>query len=249
MPMTTERMTARVLHRCAGVVLATVSAFGLTACQGGGDDESAAGPVVIAPGRPGEQPRTLSPGQAARERPDDSPNAADRSYVRRMTEHHRQALTMSALAPQRASAEPVKRLAERIAAAQGPEIKVMESWLARYPERGTATAGTGVPAPGTATAGTGVPAPGAATGGPAPHDHGGAPMPGMATEQQLQELARASGPDFDRLFLRLMIAHHQGAVTMAGEALAGGNNGAVEEMANEVVAQQSAEVSRMRAMG
>ncbi|MER5728812.1 DUF305 domain-containing protein [Streptomyces sp. NPDC002138] len=220
---TVGRRTARVLHRCAGAALAAVLVLGPTACRAGGDDDgSAAGPVVIAPGRPGEQAHTLSPGQAARERPDDSPNAADRSYVHRMAEHHRQALTMSALAPGRAAAEPVKRLAERIAVAQRPEIQVMESWLAGHPDPAAA---------------------------PTAHDHGGAAMPGMATEQQLKELKDATGADFDRLFLRLMIAHHEGAVTMAGEVLAGGNNGAVEEMANEVVAQQSAEVRRMRAMG
>jgi uncharacterized protein (DUF305 family) len=71
----------------------------------------------------------------------------------------------------------------------------------------------------------------------------------MATEAQLAELAAAKGADFDRLFLRLMTAHHEGAVKMAGEVLAGGNNAAVEEMANEVVATQTAEIHRMRAMG
>lgn len=79
------------------------------------------------------------------------------------------------------------------------------------------------------------------------HDHGA--MPGMATERQLAELTAATGTDFDRLFLKLMTTHHEGAVTMAGEALAGGNNVAVEEMATEVVATQSAEIHRMRAMG
>ncbi|GAA3114053.1 hypothetical protein GCM10020254_70620 [Streptomyces goshikiensis] len=73
------------------------------------------------------------------------PNAADQTYVRGMIEHHRQALTMSALAPDRASAEAVKGLAERIAAAQKPEIGAMERWLARYPAPGGAggAGGTG----------------------------------------------------------------------------------------------------------
>lgn len=137
-----------------------------------------------------------------------------------MTEHHRQALAMSALAPDRASADGVKRLAERITAAQRPEIGAMERWAARYP------------------------APAAGAGG---HDH--AAMPGMATEAQLKELAGAAGPAFDRLFLTLMTAHHEGALKMAGEALASGNNAAVEEMATEVVATQTAEIHRMRSMG
>ncbi|MCX5379834.1 DUF305 domain-containing protein [Streptomyces sp. NBC_00091] len=216
-------MANALVGRFLGAALAAGLLLTLTGCQGGDGGSRAAGeggPMVIAPGKPGGPARTLSPEQAAKERPDDSPNAADHAYVRRMVEHHRQALAMSALAPGRASAEGVKRLAERIAAAQGPEIGAMEKWLSRYP------------------------APGA--GGEA-HDH--AAMPGMATEQQLAELTAAKGADFDRLFLGLMTAHHEGALKMAGEALAQGNNVAVEEMATEVVATQSAEIHRMRAMG
>ncbi len=188
--------------------------------------------MIVAPGRPGEKSRTLTPEQAAKAKPDDSPNAADHAYVQRMIEHHRQALTMSALAPQRSAADGVKRLAERITAAQKPEIGAMQRWLARHP------------APSAGSGGHGHGADHGQDHGP---DHGA--MPGMATEQQLKELAQAEGPDFDRLFLKLMTAHHEGALTMAGEALAGGNNVAVEEMANEVVATQSAEIHRMRAMG
>ncbi|MER5760098.1 DUF305 domain-containing protein [Streptomyces sp. NPDC002082] len=210
------------LGRIVGAALTLGLLLPLAGCtDGGGADGAADGrPAVIAPGKPGEKARTLSPEQAAKELPDDSPNAADRAYVRNMIEHHGQALTMSALAPDRASGEGVKRLAERIAAAQKPEIGAMEGWAARNP------------------------APTAAPGG---HDH--AAMPGMATEQQLAELTAARGPEFDRLFLTLMTAHHEGALKMAGEVLAAGNNAAVEEMANEVAATQSAEIHRMRAMG
>ncbi|MER5870705.1 DUF305 domain-containing protein [Streptomyces sp. NPDC002044] len=212
------------LGRFSGAVVAAGLLSALAGCQADrprdrADDGRA---VIVAPGRPGEQARTLTPEQAAREKPDDSANAADRTYVRNMTEHHRQALTMSALAPARAAADGVRRLAERIEAAQRPEIGAMEKWSALHP------------AP-------------QADSGAHPHDHG--TMPGMATERQLTDLAAASGADFDRLFLKLMTAHHEGAVKMAGEALAGGNNVAVEEMANEVVATQSAEIHRMRAMG
>ncbi|MFE9559708.1 DUF305 domain-containing protein [Streptomyces sp. NPDC006487] len=210
------------LGRIVGAALAVGLLLPLTGCRdGGGTDGAADGkPMVIAPGKPGEKARTISPEQAAKELPDDTPNAADRAYVRNMIEHHGQALTMSALAPDRAAADGVKRLAERIAAAQKPEIGAMEGWAARNP------------------------APTAAPGG---HDH--AAMPGMATAQQLEELTSARGADFDRLFLALMTAHHEGALKMAGEVLASGNNAAVEEMANEVAATQSAEVHRMRAMG
>lgn len=214
-------MAKELIGRIAGAAVAAGILLALTGCQGGGTNGAKdGGAAVIAPGKPGEKARTISPEQAAKERPDDSPNAADHTYVQRMIEHHRQALAMSALAPTRASAAGVKGLAERITAAQQPEIGAMEKWLSRYP------------APG---------------GGPVGHDHSA--MPGMATEQQLKELADARGTDFDRLFLKLMTAHHEGALKMAGEALAGGNNVAVEEMATEVVATQTAEIHRMRAMG
>ncbi|WP_435056332.1 DUF305 domain-containing protein [Streptomyces venezuelae] len=209
---------AAVVAMAAGLLLT------LSGCQGDraqdrADDGRA---TVVAPGRPGEKARHLTPEEAARAKPDDSPNAADQAYVSRMIEHHRQALTMSALAPERAAADPVKRLAERITAAQKPEVGAMEKWLALHP-----AAGSGGHAAG--------------------HDHGA--MPGMATDEQLRELTGAHGTDFDRLFLALMTAHHEGAVKMAGEVLAGGNNVAVEEMATEVVATQSAEIHRMRTMG
>ncbi|MEU7606182.1 DUF305 domain-containing protein [Streptomyces sp. NPDC041003] len=210
-----------LLHRTAAAVATAGLLLTLAGCQGEGTDRAAEErPVVVAPGRPGEKARTLTPEQAAKAKPDDSPNAADRAYVQRMIEHHRQALTMSALAPERAAADGVKRLAERISAAQRPEIGAMEKWLTLHP---------------------------APSGGSGGHDH--AAMPGMATEEQLKELTGAGGADFDRLFLKLMTAHHEGAVKMAGEALAAGNNVAVEEMATEVVATQSAEIHRMRAMG
>ncbi|MGW6572293.1 DUF305 domain-containing protein [Streptomyces sp. NPDC054945] len=216
------------------VAVATATAallLTLPGCQG---DEGSDRATIVAPGGPGEKARRLTPEEAAKAKPDDSPNAADRTYVSHMIEHHRQALTMSALAPDRAAADGVKRLAERIAAAQKPEIGAMEKWLARHPATTTHTPPT-------------APTPAAPTAPTADHDHGA--MPGMATEQQLTELTAARGDEFDRLFLKLMTAHHEGAVKMAGEALAGGNNVAVEEMATEVVATQSAEIHRMRAMG
>ncbi|WP_405532550.1 DUF305 domain-containing protein [Streptomyces avidinii] len=216
--------------RLAPAAVAAGLLLTLSGCQGddGSDRADDGRATIVAPGKPGEKARHLTPEQAAKAKPDDSPNAADHAYVSRMIEHHRQALTMSSLAPERAATDGVKRLAERITAAQKPEIGAMEKWLARYPAPAAApSAGSGGHAQG--------------------HDHGA--MPGMATEQQIKELTEAGGADFDRLFLTLMTAHHEGAVKMAGEALAGGNNVAVEEMATEVVATQSAEIHRMRAMG
>jgi uncharacterized protein (DUF305 family) len=77
-------------------------------------------------------------------------------------------------------------------------------------------------------------------------DHGS--MPGMATQDQLNALGAARGKDFDRMFLELMIKHHEGAIKMATDVRAAGSNVQVEEMADDVVATQSDEINRMKAL-
>ena len=74
-------------------------------------------------------------------------------------------------------------------------------------------------------------------------------MPGMATPAQLAELKAASGAAFDAMFLRLMITHHEGALTMAREVQARGSDQRVQELADEVIAVQSGEIDRMRGIG
>lgn len=209
------------LASLAAASLAALAVLGLTGCESGSDAKSPAstGPSVIVPGKPGEQNRTLSAADAAEQRAeDDSPNSADVDYARMMIRHHSQALEMTELVPDRAASSKVKRLAERIAAAQGPEIAAMRDWLTSYgkDER------------------------------PEGHDH--AAMPGMASEAQLKKLRAARGTAFDELFLTLMITHHEGAITMATDVKAQGNNIRVEEMADDVVAQQTSEIARMRDM-
>lgn len=77
-------------------------------------------------------------------------------------------------------------------------------------------------------------------------DHGS--MPGMATQEQLNALGAARGKDFDRMFLQLMITHHEGAVKMATDVRGAGSNVQVEEMADDVVATQADEINRMKAL-
>lgn len=217
-------MIRRQVRRLRGLALAvTVTAVALTSagCDGGGGskDRAAGGGSVVAPGKPGEPARTLSASQAAKAAAGvDTPNSADVRYVRMMIEHHAQALALTRLVPARSRSDAVKRVAERITAAQQPEIGAMKGWLSRHGRTEQADG----------------------------HDHGA--MPGMATAAQLDQLRAAKGKAFDQLFLKLMITHHQGAVTMATEALSEGNNIQVEEMADDVVAQQTTEISRMRAL-
>ncbi|MFJ2588387.1 DUF305 domain-containing protein [Streptomyces sp. NPDC087538] len=210
--------------RSSALVAVVVSAvLALAACDaGGGENRTKAqvggGPSVVAPGKPGEPARTLSAEEAAKAAGDDSPNSADYRYAQMMIQHHAQALEMTRLAPSRSGSSSVKRLAERITAGQKPEIGAMEGWLTHNGGAKRKSA----------------------------HDHSA--MPGMATPAQLEKLRAADGAAFDKLFLKLMITHHQGAITMATEVLAEGNNVQIEEMAGDVVAQQTVEINRMRTM-
>ncbi|MFC5826815.1 DUF305 domain-containing protein [Nonomuraea insulae] len=173
---------------------------------------------VIAPGRPGEQAKTLSPAEAATAVPSPTANAADITYAQNMVVHHRQAMDMSLLAPSRADSAKLKSLADRIQAAQGPEIQFMTTWLREQEQQ--------------------VPDHHAA------HDG----MPGMATPEQIEALKAAKGKDFDRMFLQLMINHHLGAIKMSEQVLTGGSHIRIEELANEISVEQTAEIRRMQEM-
>ncbi|MFI6320425.1 DUF305 domain-containing protein [Nonomuraea sp. NPDC050556] len=171
---------------------------------------------VIAPGKPGEEAKTLSPGEAATAVPPDKANAADVTYVQDMIVHHRQAIDMALLAPSRARADKVKRIAARIQDAQGPEIQYMTSWLEQQGQK--------------------VP----------DHHAGHEGMPGMATPEQMEQLKAATGDAFDRLFLTLMIAHHRGAIEMSTKAITTGSHQRINELATEVGVEQTAEIRRMQ---
>ncbi|WP_435213226.1 DUF305 domain-containing protein [Streptomyces sp. bgisy034] len=219
----TRQPTRRALRVTTGpAVLAVLAVLALGGCDDAETKSPArSGPSVIVPGKPGESNRMLSAEEAERQRAeDDSPNSADVSYARMMIAHHTQALEMTELVPDRAESTKVTKLAERIAAAQKPEIAAMQGWLKA---NGKAGHGDG-------------------------HDHDHDSMPGMATEAQLEKLRAARGKAFDQLFLTLMITHHEGAITMATDVKGQGNNIRVEEMADEVIAQQTSEITRMRDM-
>ncbi|RZU72991.1 uncharacterized protein (DUF305 family) [Micromonospora kangleipakensis] len=149
---------------------------------------------------------------------------ADVMFARMMVPHHEQAVRMAELADSRATDPEVKKLAGQIKAAQAPEIATMTGWLAAW----------GVPGP-SASAGHGTGMPGM--------DHG---MPGMMSEADLAKLATASGVDFDRQFLTMMIAHHEGAVTMAQEEIASGANPDARALAQRIVTAQRSEIDTMK---
>lgn len=181
-------------------------------------------------------PATAPTGDAAARRYTD----ADARFMTGMIAHHAQALQMTGLVFARTGREDVRLLSRRIELSQQEEIRAMRRWLIDR----------GLPAPDpTALA----PGHDAMAGMAMAHDSIPAheTMPGMLTADQLVQLARASGPAFDRLFLEDMIRHHQGALQMVAALLA--TPGAAQEpetfrFASDVDADQRAEIARMQAM-
>jgi uncharacterized protein (DUF305 family) len=193
----------------------------LTGCTSAPSENDA---PIIAPGVPGEQNKTISPDDIGTDR-FVAPNADDLTYVVGMIGHHRQAVEMTALAPERASNETVRGLASRIHDTQGPEIGAMEQWQKQF--------ATAAEQHGHSSA--------------LPHvDH--ASMPGMVSPEDMAALKAATGGEFDKLFVKLMIAHHKGALKMAEDVLAKGVDVKVEEMATDVIATQTDEINRMQTL-
>jgi uncharacterized protein (DUF305 family) len=157
---------------------------------------------------------------------------ADVHFMSAMIPHHAQALVMAELALERAARGAIRTLAARIHRAQEDEIAIMEEWLR---DRGEEV-------PPIHVDGTTVMIHGS-------HDH--ARMPGMLTPEQMESLEQASGAEFDRLFLTLMIEHHRGAVSMVHDLFAtegAGQDPAVFKFASDVQVDQATEIARMERM-
>jgi uncharacterized protein (DUF305 family) len=150
-------------------------------------------------------------------------NAQDVTFLKDMIPHHTQAVAMSDLALTRDTDPDVKALAEQIKAGQAPEIKAMSGWLAGW--------GESVPTE---------------HGG---HDMGGgSPMDGMLSSDQLSQLDDASGTSFAKLYLTGMTGHHVGAVEMAKQELASGQNSDAKTLATAIIATQDREIAAMKVL-
>ncbi len=177
---------------------------------------------IVQPGAPGEFPRELSAEEAI-EVADTRYTASDAQFMRDMIPHHQQALEMSRLAPGRTNSSELLEIAGKIEAAQGDEIAFMEQWLI---SRGESIDQS--------------------------HAHTGHHrMKGIATEAQMSSLAAASGVEFERQFLSLMIAHHEGAIDMV-EALMEQPGSAYDptlfEFTTDVSNDQSKEIELMHGL-
>lgn len=153
-------------------------------------------------------------------------NDADVRFAQMMIPHHRQAVTMADLAEDRAQSPEVQALAQQIKGAQDPEIATMtgflQAWGAEVPDGATEDSMGGM-------------------------DHGGTGgVSGMMTPEQMALLSNGTGTEFDRMFLQMMIIHHEGAVSDAEREQADGVNPEAKALAADIVTAQTEEITRMQ---
>ncbi len=152
---------------------------------------------------------------------DSSPEAG---FARDMMAHHEQAVQMALLMTERTDDEELRAMSLDIVLTQQAQIGQFQGWLSSW----------GLPVAGTAPAMAWM-------------GHAGMErMPGMATPEQVNTLGSAKGAE--ELFLRLMIAHHQGGVDMAKAILGRTNRPEVRRLAEAIVSSQTAEIEAMKAI-
>ncbi|MFQ6392199.1 DUF305 domain-containing protein [Nocardia sp. KC 131] len=147
-------------------------------------------------------------------------NDADVTFLQMMYPHHAQAVEMAKLVPTRSGNPQLLALAAEVEKAQAPEMQQISTMLASF----------GKQAP-------------TASGGHSGHD-----MAGMMTPEQMSALQAASGVEFDRQWMTMMIDHHTGAIAMANTELTSGANSEAKALAGAIIAAQQAEIGTMRAM-
>jgi uncharacterized protein (DUF305 family) len=182
-------------------------------------------PVVVQPGAPGQPTRTLPPSTRAT-LPPYSP--ADVQFMQHMIMHHAQAVEMTALIESHTQNKQIRLLGERISRSQSDEINFMKRWLATRGESNSA----------------------------AMHEMPGMSghemlMPGMLTPKQMDALRKAKGEEFDELFLKGMIQHHNGALIMVKnlfDSAGAGQDAELFNFATDVDSGQRAEIKVMQTM-
>lgn len=149
-----------------------------------------------------------------------SANSADMTFVNQMSPHHQSAIAMAGIAQKRAEHPQLKTLAGKIIAAQEAEIATLESAKSEIDSGGHEGMDMG-------------------------SEHTGMSSKQMGMDGDVTSLETAK--PFDKAFIAMMIAHHEGAVLMAREELANGELPELKTMAANIIKSQSAEIAEMRA--
>jgi uncharacterized protein (DUF305 family) len=148
-------------------------------------------------------------------------NAADTAFAVGMVPHHEMGITLDEIAVAGADDVRVRRIAFEMNTYQGPELDELRQWAGDWGSGMTMTHATS--------------------------DPGAAPV-GMPTDADLARLRASEGPTFDRLFLNLMITHHEGAVTMADDEVGNGSNKAAVAAAVRIARVQRSQLAAMQSL-
>jgi uncharacterized protein (DUF305 family) len=186
-------------------------------------------PVVVQPGAPG-QPSKILPATTRAVLPPRS--VKDIEFMQGMIMHHAQAVEMTALIKERTDNKEVGRLGARISQSQSDEMNFMKRWLEA---RGEAVE-MKMNMPGMSSS---------------HHNHKEMTMPGMLSAKQMNALKDAKGAKFDELFLKGMIQHHEGALTMVKEMFdtaGAGQDAELFNFATDVDSGQRAEINIMQTL-
>jgi uncharacterized protein (DUF305 family) len=209
------RNTRTLTRRAALTATAVTAALALAAC--GNDSDSASS---------GHQGHSSASSSASADATTAAHNAQDVSFAQGMIPHHQQALEMAKLAADRASSAEVKDLAARIEKAQDPEIQTMSGWLKSWGKDVTTSDSSMESMPGM--------------------EHSAhSDMRGMMDSKDMDKLEKASGADFDTMFLTMMIEHHKGAIEMATTEKDKGKYGPATSMSDGIITAQTAEITEM----
>lgn len=200
----------------------------LTVCA----QRSDSAPVVVQPGAPGQGTQVLPASTRAKLPPR---SAKDIEFMQGMIMHHAQAVEMTDLIESRTENKDIRMIGARISKSQSDEMEFMQRWLEVRSES------------------TSMKMPDA----PDSHSHGSHSsghqmlMPGMLSAKQMDELKKAKGAEFDRLFLAGMIQHHQGALVMVKdlfETAGAGHEAELFSFATDVDTGQRAEIKSMETL-
>ena len=176
---------------------------------------------ILQPGSPGEPTKVID-SETAIAIANTSYTAADVDFMQGMIIHHYQAFLMSEMATSRTNNQTILDLAGRIDISQQDEISFMENWLLDM--------GQTVPDPSKSNH---------------MHHH---KMMGMATPEQMQQLSQSDSTDFDRMYLNLMIKHHEGAIDMVdrlNEYPGSAYDPQLYEFVSDLTNDQGVEIERM----
>ncbi|QWT23668.1 DUF305 domain-containing protein [Subtercola sp. PAMC28395] len=174
--------------------------------------------------------------------------SAEAGFARDMQVHHQQAIDMAMIIRDQTTDPEIRQLAYDIATSQGQQAGQMFAWLNLWglPQASPVPAMTWMTLPtldqSNADHGMDMGAGQASPGPVIP----GQTMPGMASQADVDRLGTLTGVEAEKLFLSLMIAHHQGGVQMAEALVARSADSTVLAVANTIITAQTGEIAYMQ---